>query len=101
MGGSSGAGEGDLLMTGIAKGVAHVSFPGGGMFVPARSPYDRELLAEHVIDRVRLKGNVQVLVDDERWLVHFLRGKGTVDCWRCGGAVDSICYCTADDAVAY
>src|SRR5947208_3275352 len=100
MGGSSGAGK-ETPMIGIAKGVAHVSFSGGGMFVPARSPYDRQLLVEHVLDGVRRRGNVQVLVDDQRWLVHLLRDDCMVACWRCGCAVDSICHCTADDAVAY
>lgn len=84
-------------MIGIAKGLAHVSFVGGGIFVPARNPYDRQMLIEHVVDRVRAKGNVQVLVDDQRWLVRLSRGP-SVDCYRCGYSLDAACYNTAGGA---
>ena len=30
------------------KGIAHVSFQGGGLIVPAQTPYERQLLFEHV-----------------------------------------------------
>ncbi len=53
----------------------------------ARSPYDRQLLAEHVLDLGRVKGDVQVLVFDKRWLVQLLRGGRMADCCRCGDAV--------------
>jgi hypothetical protein len=36
----------------ITKGIAHVSFPGGSMVLPARTPYDRQMLLEHIVDRV-------------------------------------------------
>ena len=82
-------------MTGVAQGIAHVSFSGGGIFVPARTPYDRQMLIEHVVDRVRAKGQVQVLVDSQRWLVHLLRERSATKCWSCGIAPDSVCYPTA------
>jgi hypothetical protein len=76
----------------MTKGIAHVSFPGGGMFVPARNPYDRQLLAEHVLSRARAKGQVQVLLDDQRWMVYHSPGRRNICCSRCGVAVDSACY---------
>jgi len=88
-------------MMAIAEGIAHVSFAGGGLFVPARSPYDREMLVEHVLDRVRSKGSVQVLVDERRWLVDSLRGTRAVRCERCDCVVDCVSRCHADDSVGY
>jgi hypothetical protein len=74
----------------LPSGIAHVSFTGGSAFVPARSPYDRELLVENVRDRVRLRARVQVLVSDERWLV--CRAPGGGQCTACGGGTRENCY---------
>jgi hypothetical protein len=93
--------ETNMPMIGLAKGIAHLSFAGGGMFIPARSPYDRQLLAEHVLNRVRLKGSVQVLVDDRRWLVNLLRHRRASGCSRCGCSVTSVCSDAAADTVVY
>ena len=82
------------------RGVAHISFAGGGVFLPARNPYDREILAEHVADRVRSKGEVQVALDDRCWSVS-LSNVGT-HCSRCDHPLDnSACYSPANglDAV--
>ncbi len=76
-------------------GIAHVSFPGGGIFLPARNPYDRQMLTEHIADRVRTKGQVQVLLGDQRWIVHRRRGPLSVCCAGCGESVDAACYSTA------
>jgi len=71
------------------RGVAHISFAGGGVFLPARNPYDREILAEHVADRVRCKGEVQVALDDRCWSVS-LSAVGA-SCSHCGHPLDSAC----------
>ena len=88
-------------MTGGTPGIAHVSFTGGGIFVPARTPYDRQMLIEHVVDRVRSKGQVQVSVDNQRWLVHLVLGLSTARCWSCGNSADAVCYPTACGEVVY
>jgi hypothetical protein len=85
----------------ITKGIAHVSFPGGSMFLPARNPYDRQMLLEHIVDRAQAKERVQVLVDDLRWMVHLRRGPATAHCSACGGALNSACYSTAEDGEAH
>jgi hypothetical protein len=74
----------------VPSGIAQVSFAGGSAFVPARSPYDRELLVENVRDRVRLRARVQVLVSNERWLV--CRAHGGGHCTACGGGTRENCY---------
>ena len=88
-------------MIGLAEGIAHVSFVGGGLFIPARSPYDREVLVEHILDRVRMKGNVQVLVDNRRWLVNLLEARCATGCSSCGSNMTSVCSDTAVDGVVY
>jgi len=82
-------------------GVAHVSFSGGGLFLPARTPYDRQVLMEHVTNRVRSNGLVQVLVDDQRWMVHFRRGALAAWCASCGACLDSACRSTTSAGIAY
>ncbi|MFI5397748.1 MAG: hypothetical protein ACHQ9S_19605 [Candidatus Binatia bacterium] len=85
----------------IAKGIAHLSFPGGSMFLPARNPYDRQMLLEHIVDRAHAKERVQVLVDDLRWMVHLRRGPATARCAACGCVLNSACYSTAEHGAAH
>jgi hypothetical protein len=84
-------------MNGVANGIAHVSFRGGGLFLPARTPYDRQLLAEHVAARVRCSGQVQVLLEDQRWLVSRSSPRGSARCGRCGVALIASCSAAAGD----
>lgn len=53
----------------VVTGVAHVSFVGVGRFHPARNSGNRETLVAYVADQVKKAGQVQVLVDDRRWMV--------------------------------
>jgi hypothetical protein len=85
----------------MTTGIAHVSFSGGGMFLPARSPYDRQVLAEHVVSRVRANGQVQVLIDDQRWMVHQRRSARSACCSQCGYGVDSACYLVSASGSLY
>ena len=83
------------------RGVAHISFSGGGVFLPARNPYDREILVEHVSERVRSKGEVQVALDDRHWSVCRSCSTSGACCSGCGHSLDSTCYAFAKDGVAY
>ena len=85
----------------MTRGIAHVSFSGGGMFLPARNPYDRQLLTEHVLSRVRANGQVQVLIDNQRWMVHPHRGASRARCSRCGCATGSACYLASGTGTPY
>ena len=58
------------------------------MFLPARTPYDRQVVAEHVSAYLRASGQVQVLVDERRWMVQFVRAALPVCCCRCDATVD-------------
>jgi hypothetical protein len=79
-------------MTMIGKGIAHVSFTGGGMFLPARDPYNRETLVAHVVHLVSTREHVQVIVDERRWMVHLSRSQTGPCCSSCGAVVHSVCY---------
>jgi hypothetical protein len=85
----------------LASGVAHLSFPGGGLFLPARDPYDRQVLVEHVASRVRRSGQVQVLIGSQRWVVQLGRGPSMAPCPRCGYAMDALCHLTGSGGVVY
>ena len=88
-------------MNAMAKGVAHISFAGGGVFLPARSPYDRQVLAEHVGERVQAKGQVQVLMGDQRWLVRRNRSPLAARCASCGMTAVNACYSRGREEVCY
>jgi hypothetical protein len=49
--------------------VAHVSYPGGGVFLPDHGPGDRHTIMEYVERLVSSKRQVQILLDNHRWLV--------------------------------
>jgi len=88
-------------MNATLNGIAHISFHGGGIFMPARTPYDRQLVAEHVADRVRTKGRVQVLIDDQRWMVHVNNGAVGAGCAGCGVALRAASCCAVGNDSVY
>jgi len=49
---------------------AHLTFRGGGMFLPANTPYERELLVECVEAASRRYGLLRLEVDGCRWAIH-------------------------------
>ena len=83
------------------SGVAHIAFPGGGIFLPVQSPYDRQTLVEYVAVRVRSKGQVQVTLDNRCWSVRLCNATAAVTCAGCGFCVDAACYSTASAEVAH
>lgn len=59
------------------------------MFLPARNPYDRQMLLEYIADRVRAKERVQVIVDGMRWMVDVPRSPAIAHCSACGCVLKS------------
>ena len=80
-------------MSVLANGIAHVSFKGGGAFLPVRSPYDQQVLIEHVIQHARSKGVVQVLVGNYRWLIDGLNAPRGARCAQCGRSMPAASSC--------
>ena len=85
------------MTTARVKGIAHISFPGGGTVLPAENAYDWEILMDYVADTVRSSGPVEIRVDHQRWLVRYIRGPSGPDCSRCGHFLHTAC-CTPMNA---
>lgn len=75
-------------------GAAHVTFAGGGIVLPAREPYDREVLVDHVTERVGRKGIVRVVIDGRTWNVRRIDDTVPAPCTRCRGPLNGSCYAT-------
>jgi hypothetical protein len=86
-----------MTTTALAKGIARISFPGGGTVLPAENAYDWEILMEYVADNARTSGQVEIRVDDQRWLVRCIRGPSEAGCSRCGHFLYAAC-CSARNA---
>lgn len=88
-------------MTLPSEGIAHVSFAGDGLFLPARNTRDRQTLSANVAAHARAMGQVQVLLNGDRWLVYAIRRPWDGDCAGCRQAVDVVCSLTGDTQRAY
>ncbi len=89
------------MMSVLASGVSHLSFPGGGVFVPTRSAYDRQLLMELVAARAHAMGQVQVLVDNQCWMARRCRGPQAHARAGCGAKVEVACSASTYHATEY
>lgn len=76
----------------IVDGVVHVSFVGGGVFLPARSEADRARVRAAVLDQMRVTDRVQVLAGGQRWVVRRVEAMQPVECHSCGTVTDSACF---------
>ena len=54
--------------------VAHMQFSGGGLVMPADSPYDRQLLREHVQTLIQPGSPLQLRLRGNEWTVTRLSG---------------------------
>ncbi len=52
-----------------ASMTAHVTFAGGGLVLPARTAYDRQLLRDHILNSLRREDEVLISVGAETWTV--------------------------------
>ncbi len=74
-------------------GVAHVSFAGGGVFLPDHDQHDRQDLLDYVTRLVSSKPKVQILLRNQRWLAE--SGRYCL-CTSCGRASKVSCRETGD-----
>lgn len=85
----------------LAPGIAHVSVPGGGTFLPARTPYDLQILAEHVADGARTNGQAQVLINDQRWTACVGLIPPLPGCAACGNSLNVACCSNGPEGLLY
>ncbi|MBI4516424.1 MAG: hypothetical protein HY699_11490 [Deltaproteobacteria bacterium] len=64
------------------NGTAHITFKGGGLILPARTPYERELLVEYIEASVRRHGRLLLDVNRGQWTISKRQGLRTV-CASC------------------
>jgi hypothetical protein len=64
------------------KTVAQISFQGGGLVVPARDQYDREVAFEHAEAYARRHGHVRLELDGDTMTIG-LNGTSGHTCSRC------------------
>ena len=89
------------MTTALAKGIAYISFPGGGTVLPAENAYDWEILMDYVADTVRSNGPVEIRVDRQRWLVRYIRDLSGPDCSRCGHFLHAVCSTATNAETSY
>ncbi len=75
----------------IMKGIARLSFHDGGLFLPAKTPYDREVLFEYADQYARRHGRVRLEVDRQEFVVR-ARGEQAETCVKCGQTLESVTY---------
>ena len=78
--------------------VAHVSFFGGGIFLPDHGPGDRQTILDYVSRLLRSKQKVQILLDSQRWLA---RSGDHAGCERCGHVSTVSCREAGNEAESY
>jgi hypothetical protein len=62
---------------------AHLKFAGGGLFLPASTPYEREMIREHLLDHLRHEENLQLNIGHKTWLVERSSAEHPIRCGTC------------------
>ncbi len=73
--------------------VAHISFDGGGLILPVKTPYERELLVEHVEASTKRHGRVRLEVGRDQWVISRQSGAREV-CAVCSQWPENLSYPT-------
>lgn len=73
------------------SGIARISFQGGGLIIPSKTPYERQLLFEHVAQYAKRHGRVRVELDRQRWTVTAVDDRSQV-CEICNQRPDNLSY---------
>ena len=80
---------------------AHLTFAGGGLLLPARTPYDRQILTEHVLDRARHSKQVRVAMGRKTWIVDRPSAQRSSVCSRCKQPLTTAVLHLSSDSVVY
>jgi len=86
-----GSGNWTSVKSASMKPIAQISFPGGGLVVPARDRYDREVAFEHAECYARRHGRVRLELGGETMLIS-LNGSSGHTCTTCGVVVGLLTY---------
>ena len=73
------------------KDVAHISFEGGGLILPVRTPYQHEVLMEHLEVSTKRHGAVRLDLHGRRWNIAVNDGPAE-PCTTCTLPADNVTY---------
>lgn len=73
------------------RGIAHISFQGGGLIVPAHTPYERQLLFEHIELVTKRRGAARLSLNGRLWTICLNAGAQEV-CAACPRLLDNLTY---------
>jgi hypothetical protein len=73
------------------KDVAHISFEGGGLIIPTHTPYERQLLFEHLEVSTKQHGSVRLEINRQHWTISMNNGSGKL-CASCTRSPDNLTY---------
>ena len=71
--------------------IAHLSFQGGGLILPATTPYEREVLVECVEATTKRHGHLRLEVDGRHWTIRMTDALRPV-CVACSQWPDNLTY---------
>ncbi len=75
------------------RDIAYLSVTGGGLIVPLHTPYERELLVEHVEASTKRYGRVRLALNRRGWTISVNKGTGNV-CALCSQWPENLTYPT-------
>jgi hypothetical protein len=67
--------------------IARIHMDGGALLLPARTPYEREVVFDHVRHRLRLHGSVQLEMNGRRCRIELVAASAGACCAGCGGRI--------------
>jgi hypothetical protein len=73
------------------RDVAHISFEGGGLIIPVHTPYERQLLIEHLEVSTKRHGCVRLEINRRHWTIGMNNGPGEA-CASCTRRPDHLTY---------
>ncbi len=62
---------------------AQVTFAHGGLVLPAGTPYDRQLVRDHIVNTARRAGGARIVVAGDTWVVESPGQEAGRDCKNC------------------
>ena len=74
------------------KGIARISYRDGLLLLPAKTPYELEIMSEHVNYFVRREGKVQLRLNGRDWLVKMANGEVLGSCMHCREPLRKVSY---------
>ena len=80
------------------KGVARISFEGGSCLLPAKTPYEREVLFEFLKQSTNRHGHARLALNQQGWIISRI-GCKQQRCASCHGWLRGVTYAQGNRAL--